>query len=249
VSQFSVLAPPHTAPSGQGHSSAPCAAHLPPGLQRSRSLLLRYGVALVNVALAVVLRELLAPLWGEKMPFLLLYPAVMVSAWCGGLGPGLLTAALCTVAAAYFWLAPFRSLAIATLADQVGLALAALVMPVIAYLTAALRWAQEQLERRVEVRTAELAEANAVLQAQVAARTQAETRYRIMTESFSDALYMVDAEGRITFCTPALERLSGYRTEELLGRPSLLFARMEQLNGDSCGGGQSGGCAVNQRGH
>jgi PAS domain S-box-containing protein len=111
---------------------------------------LRYGVALVNVALAVVLGELLAPLWGEKMPFLLLYPAVMVSAWYGGLGPGLLTAALCTIAAAYFWFAPLRSLAVATLADQVGLALAALVMLLIAYLAAALQDSETRFRRMFE---------------------------------------------------------------------------------------------------
>lgn len=78
-----------------------------------------------------------------------------------------------------------------------------------------------ELEQRVQERTADFVQSQTALQAEVAARTQAETRYRLLTESLNDALYLVDAEGRITFCTRALARLTGYPTEELLGRSSV----------------------------
>jgi PAS domain S-box-containing protein len=45
-------------------------------------------------------------------------------------------------------------------------------------------------------------------------------QYRVVTESLNDAVYTVDAEGRITFGNPALERLTGYPLGELLGRVS-----------------------------
>jgi len=45
-------------------------------------------------------------------------------------------------------------------------------------------------------------------------------QYRVLTESLHDAVYTVDAEGRITFGNPALERLTGYPLQDLLGRVS-----------------------------
>ena len=156
MSKPNALVQPHAAPAGQRHSPRPSAIRTPPALNSARSLLLRYGVALVSATVAILLRELLTPLWGAQLPFLTLFPAVLISAWYGGLGPGLVTTVLCTVAAAYFWLAPLYSLTISDPADQIGLALAVLVMLLITWLTAALRRAQEMLEHRVEERTAEL---------------------------------------------------------------------------------------------
>ena len=67
---------------------------------------LRYGVATLVVALVVALKLLLDPLIEEQSPFLMLAVAVMVAAWFGGLGPGLLATALGALAADYFFLAP-----------------------------------------------------------------------------------------------------------------------------------------------
>jgi K+-sensing histidine kinase KdpD len=61
---------------------------------------LRYGVA----TLVVALKLLLDPLIEEQSPFLMLAVAVMVAAWFGGLGPGLLATALGALAADYFFL-------------------------------------------------------------------------------------------------------------------------------------------------
>jgi PAS domain S-box-containing protein len=52
---------------------------------------------------------------------------------------------------------------------------------------------------------------------------QLQERWRVVTESISDALYTVDVRGRVTFGNTALERLTGYGMEELLGRPSTMF--------------------------
>jgi hypothetical protein len=55
-----------------------------------------YGVAIALVLLAAVVRWLLVPLFGARLPFLTFYPAVAIAAWYGGLAPG----ALATVLAA-----------------------------------------------------------------------------------------------------------------------------------------------------
>jgi PAS domain S-box-containing protein len=50
-----------------------------------------------------------------------------------------------------------------------------------------------------------------------------EAQYRLVIESLQDAVYIVDAEGRITFANPALARLTGYPVEALLGHLATAF--------------------------
>jgi K+-sensing histidine kinase KdpD len=62
-------------------------------LQITRFTLLRYGVAVLFVILALLLTVLLEP-WLEQSVFLLFFSAVVMSAWYGGMGPGLLATLL-----------------------------------------------------------------------------------------------------------------------------------------------------------
>src|SRR6058998_1308008 len=68
------------------------------------SLLKHYGLAAVLTALAILASLLLAPHWNPRHLLLPFYPAVMLSAWFGGFGPGLLTTLLSALAMDYFWL-------------------------------------------------------------------------------------------------------------------------------------------------
>ena len=70
---------------------------------------LRYGVGVASVAMALGLKQLLDPLMTQHSPFLLLAGAVMVAAWFGGLGPGLLATALGAICADYLFLSPVGS--------------------------------------------------------------------------------------------------------------------------------------------
>ncbi|MBD2102633.1 PAS domain S-box protein [Leptolyngbya sp. FACHB-261] len=68
--------------------------------------LLAYGVAVLAVAVALLFMLLLDPWFSmTRTPFLLFFGAVMVSAWHGGVGPGLLATALSALASNYFLLA------------------------------------------------------------------------------------------------------------------------------------------------
>src|SRR5262249_59634304 len=69
----------------------------------------RYSLAVGFAASAIALRTLLTVLWGYDLPFLTFFPAIVLSAWTGGFGPGVLATGLCGVAAQYFWLAPPES--------------------------------------------------------------------------------------------------------------------------------------------
>ena len=59
----------------------------------------RYGLAVVCAAIAIAVRSAFEPLVGARLPFMTFYPAIMVAALFGGSGPGVVTLALCMIAA------------------------------------------------------------------------------------------------------------------------------------------------------
>ena len=67
---------------------------------------LRYGVAALAVGVALLVKVLLDPLTVQDTPFLLVFGAIMVSAWYGGLGPGLLATAASVLITDFFFLYP-----------------------------------------------------------------------------------------------------------------------------------------------
>src|SRR5262249_43061648 len=62
---------------------------------------LRYGVAPIVVALGLAVRSLLAPILTSETVYTYFLPSVLVSAWLGGLGPGLVATALSVLAATF----------------------------------------------------------------------------------------------------------------------------------------------------
>jgi PAS domain S-box-containing protein len=76
-------------------------------------LIVSYGVALCCIALATALRFSLATVLGPGVPFLFFFPAVVLSAWYGGRGPGIFTAAAGTLSAWYWFVPPQGSFQVA----------------------------------------------------------------------------------------------------------------------------------------
>ena len=94
----------------------------------------------------------------------------------------------------------------------------------------ALRRAHDELERRVEERTAELSRANTLLTREIADRERAEAAlrtserlYRQLTEGILEAIVVADERGRIKLFNPAAQRAFGYAEREVLGQPLSLL--------------------------
>lgn len=58
-----------------------------------------------------------------------------------------------------------------------------------------------------------------------------EERYRYLVENLNAVVFTVNAEGVMTYVSPALERTSGYKAEELIGRPFTEFVHPDDLPG------------------
>jgi len=87
--------------------------------------------------------------------------------------------------------------------------------------------AYAELEERVQERTAELSAANGALTVEVAehkrteeALRESEIKYRRIFESLEDLYYQADERGIIRVLSPSLFRLTGWKAEELIGRPA-----------------------------
>lgn len=104
-----------------------------------------------------------------------------------------------------------------------------------------LREARDELEIRVEERTAELKESNLLLQREIAERLRAEValkeseeHFRSLIENASDLIVVVDHLGRIEYVSPSIEGILGFSPEELDGINALSFAHpgdVEEVSG------------------
>jgi len=60
---------------------------------------------------------------------------------------------------------------------------------------------------------------------------ESEQKYRALVENSSETIFSVDLEGRITYLSPAIETVAGYKPEELVGKKFALFIVAEDLPG------------------
>lgn len=166
----------------------------------SQSLVRRYGVAALSVAVAVTVRLLLDPVLGDAGPFATVYFSVLVAGRYGGFGPALLAALLGAVASTWWILHPRGSFVLAGFENQSGLTLYLAVSLGIAYLGGAMRAAQERWRTT----------------ATEALRQREELRTTL--SSIGDAVIVTDTQGLVTSMNPVAEQLTGWKTEEAIGR-------------------------------
>ena len=208
-------------------------------LHGRQSRALGYAVAVLLVALALGITELLQP---DMRPTPLFFLAVSITAWYGGLAAGGLASLLSVLAVDYFFLIPIYSLK-PSWGDLLLFLFFMLTALLIDYESwrrrraeASLRRALEELDAKVQERTAELAAANASLQAQASARahsqaalSRSEQRYRELFENANDMVYTLDLDGQLTGLNKAGERLLGYSRDEMMGRSITALIKPEDV--------------------
>ncbi|MBE9170613.1 PAS domain-containing protein [Pleurocapsales cyanobacterium LEGE 06147] len=168
--------------------------------------LLSYGIALFSTALALGITLLFAPLI-DPIPKSLFFLAVMVSAWYGGLGPGLVATVLSTLAINYCFVPPLSSLKIAEPGSIIRLGVFVMAALLIGGLNESRRTA---LHREQRLRAASEA-------AQSEAQAAKECLEKVLS-SISDGFYTLDRDWRYTYVNDRYCEMAGMQREDLLGR-------------------------------
>jgi signal transduction histidine kinase/CheY-like chemotaxis protein len=86
-----------------------------------RSRIIHYCIAVVAAGLAAGANGALWPDFGVRYPLIAFYPAITISAWFGGLLPGLSCTILSAMIAAFVWLDPQFSVGVTPSADALAL--------------------------------------------------------------------------------------------------------------------------------
>lgn len=175
--------------------------------EAKRLLLSSYGVAVLSSLLALLLRLLLAPILNENAPLLVFIMPVMLSAWYGGLKPGLLATAISAVIGSYFFVQPAFSLDITGAGNGVRIGIFLVEGVLISWLSETRRSAMQRSE------------------AIASSLRESEESYRLLVEGVKDyAIFRLDPQGYIVSWNIAAERIKGYKAAEILGQYySILF--------------------------
>jgi PAS domain S-box-containing protein len=159
-------------------------------LKMHRSLLARYIIAVAAVTLSLGITYSIEPLRSQSQT-ILFFAAVVVSAWFGGAGPGLLASILSVLAIDYFFLEPVGMVRM-QFPNFVRLAVFLLVAVQISWLTAARRRKEDAL-------------------------IESEERFRIMADSAPVMIWLSGPDKQRTYFNKGWLDFTGREIEQELG--------------------------------
>jgi PAS domain S-box-containing protein len=173
-------------------------------LQIARSPVLRYGLAVLSVSVALSGSLLLGRFHFHNVADPLFLTAIAIAVWYAGIGPAILAVVLSGLADTYFFIEPIYTLYITR--DD-------LPHFVIFLLFASLLTGFAAVRRRVE---AELLQASDDLQIEVAERTQQASLLNLT----HDTIFVRDMSDVITYWNRGAQELYGWAAEDAIGKNS-----------------------------
>jgi PAS domain S-box-containing protein len=153
-----------------------------------------YGLALICLAVAVLIRWLLDPLLGNSLPYTPLGGAVAAAVWLCGFRPAIVVTLLGYVVCAYLFEQPRGSVIPSDAAGVTGLGAYLFTCALIIAIGEAMRRAQSRAGQRGEVLSVTLS-------------------------SIGDAVITTNLDGNITYLNKVAEDLTGWSISEAKGKP------------------------------
>ncbi|PTX93298.1 hypothetical protein DB345_16930 [Spartobacteria bacterium LR76] len=145
-----------------------------------------FGIAVLSVALAALIRwALILPMLGDRSPYAVFLCAVIISAWLGGLYPGLLAMGLSLICGWAFLSSDARSGDLATMVITVFFVIIGLLVSLVCE-------SLHRSRRRAEQAKTEIADGQARIEA-------AEARQREILDAIPHLIWKSSAEGEISY--------------------------------------------------
>lgn len=172
-------------------------------MDRKRSGLRRYAIAVISVFSACGLRYALVPILHEEVRFMLFVPAIVIAGAAGGFGPSVFASLLSALLVRVFFTSPQQ------VPNRLDDVLASLVYLFASMVTAGLasivRTRTKSLQKEIDDRKA----AESKLQ-------ESERRFRKIFESAAVGVFQMDSSGRCLSANPKFCQITGYSIAELL---------------------------------
>jgi PAS domain S-box-containing protein len=197
---------------------------------------MEYGLKPCAIAFCFVL---VALLWTFPLQHVIAYPfvflffgAVMGSAWFGGFIAGFAAVVMSSALITYFFIPPLFSISVAKESQSF---LAAFILSAIAitivssarkHADSAVRNARDQLEAKVQERTAELQRSNLETQ-------ESERQLRLLTEAIPQQIWRADTSGCVDYCNQHLLDYTGGSAGSLQGESFFNILHADDLHGFS----------------
>jgi PAS domain S-box-containing protein len=156
--------------------------------------LVAYALAVFAPEITLLARWPLPAALADQVLYAAFLPAVLIAAYLGGFGPGLLATVVSVLTATFFLVEPHYSFAINSGSDAVALVVFLLIGVIISGLMESL----ERSRRRLAAN---------------------ERRYAVTLASIGDAIIATDTRARVTFLNPVAEALTGWALADAVGRP------------------------------
>jgi PAS domain S-box-containing protein len=168
----------------------------------------RYGIALLGVAVALAMRLLLDPILKEDVPLFLFVIPVIVAAWSGGLGPGLLATVLSLLVGNYLFMAPRGTI---SLTNYLTFTRAA----TFAFLGTSFSLLFDKVRKTVR------------------AEFECLESFGILVDSLQEyAIITLDPRGRVSCWNKGAERIAGYKHREVMGHDFSMLYTPEDIRHD-----------------
>jgi signal transduction histidine kinase len=176
----------------------------------------RYGLAFGFAVLVILIRVLLTPVWGVTLSIIVFSPAVLLAAWFGGLGPGLLATFVCALAAAV-WFPPAPSLLVRDWHDIAALFVFIAIGAVMSAVIAALHRTGLQRTRLMQLEH----------EARAAAETANRTKDRflaVLGHELRNPLHAISAAVQVIRTVETGDRVT--RASDVIARQAEYLARL-----------------------
>jgi PAS domain S-box-containing protein len=151
--------------------------------------LTRYGIAIAAAALSLFSRLALLPILGSDYVYIFCFSAVLLSAWLGGLGPGLVATIISGAGALYVVIPPVMSFKNLRTVDIAGFLLFIAIGIAVSHVTASWRETTAKLRESARI-------------------------YRTIGEATNYGVWICDASGRNTYASESFLNLVGITQQE-----------------------------------